>query len=542
MDSAIQKALEKEWEARQQSLLNDRIALEEGVKKELVTALKLKQQELKTEAKNSRADKPLGQRLAEAIGLRMPDNYYKQWQVKESLKALTHENSEKIDPQHMSLTTRQKNERRELVDGIKDGFGVDGVRKNDWVAEQARERASSTGLKAADVAGDSTTPKESQETSMARAVRVQEYVEALSDPSRHLSNNAAAIAEKETSRRNIEKDMGNSGVNPSAKQAEHTQPTVTPVQVEPEQVRAIVAITARSEIYKEAVAEVGAVDAAQQLSRDDAKNWLNADAKDLGSLSSAELLEDASAVIAENLDMAPGYQSSYAESYLPKAQAKALHVAADQAISEIRAQTDADHALKDSRVPAVTLDRTSNSDEQKFEAWQGVMGSLESEKPRMAALTESQRRAEYEASQIGVERFQAVRAEHDQVNGLGSVKQAPPEKGSLSHWANELTEAANKTRRPLSGSEFKQVVNMIENCSRGADIEKAKAREVAGLLAKVHGPSGESLFRDPELRNAYKAAISPDPIKPQQSSPESQSAQSTVEAKNNRTATPMRMR
>jgi hypothetical protein len=185
-------------------------------------------------------------------------------------------------------------------------------------------------------------------------------------------------------------------------------------------------------------------------------------------------------------------------------------------------------------------DRLSNTDQQKFEAWQGVMGSLESEKPRMAILSVEQRRAEYEASQIGPERFQQVRAEHDLVNGYGAVKPAPPEKGSLAHWANELTEAANKTRRPLSGSEFKQIVSSIENCSRGADMEKAKAREVAGLLAKVHGPSGESLFRDPELRNAYKAAITPDRGKSQVGSPANQEAADHVAAK--KTATPMRMR
>jgi hypothetical protein len=187
-------------------------------------------------------------------------------------------------------------------------------------------------------------------------------------------------------------------------------------------------------------------------------------------------------------------------------------------------------------------DRLSNTDQQKFEAWQGVMGSLESEKPRMVILTDQQRRAEYEASQIGPERFQQVRAEHDLVNGYGTAKPSPPEKGSLAHWANELTEAANKNRRPLSGSEFKQVVSSIESCSRGADMEKAKAREVAGLLAKVHGPSGESLFRDPELRNAYKSAIAPDRNNSQAGAPGTQTPAEQATEKNNRTATPMRMR
>ncbi|MHC5209068.1 hypothetical protein, partial [Pseudomonas chlororaphis] len=197
--------------------------------------------------------------------------------------------------------------------------------------------------------------------------------------------------------------------------------------------------------------------------------------------------------------------------------------------------------LADPAPVAVNSGRLSNTDEQKFEAWRGVMGSLESEKLRMAVLTDSQQRAEYEASQVGPERYQALRAEHDQVNGYAMAKPAEPEKGSLSHWANELREAANKTRRPLSGLEFKQIVNSVENCSRGADMEKAKALEVAGLLAKVHGPSGGNLFRDPELRNAYKAAISPDRSKLQSVAPTNQEAADHVTAKNAKPAA-MKMR
>ncbi|MDQ0655196.1 hypothetical protein [Pseudomonas cedrina] len=178
----------------------------------------------------------------------------------------------------------------------------------------------------------------------------------------------------------------------------------------------------------------------------------------------------------------------------------------------------------------------------RFEAWQGVIGSIESESTRMAILTLDQQRLEYEASQISPERFQQVRAVHDSAYGYGVVKPIPPEKGSLAHWAVELTEAANKNRRPLSGSEFKQIVSSIESCSRGADLEKAKAREVAVLLAKVHGPSGEDLFRDPELRSAYKAAFTPDQNVTQTRLPSTQEPKAQVAEKNNRTVIPIRMR
>ncbi|NWC90516.1 hypothetical protein [Pseudomonas reactans] len=77
----------------------------------------------------------------------------------------------------------------------------------------------------------------------------------------------------------------------------------------------------------------------------------------------------------------------------------------------------------------------------------------------------------------------------------------------VGHWKTELERISKNERRPLSGSEFKQAISAVESSSRGADEQKVRARETAGLLAKVHGASTETLFKDPELRKACKDAL-----------------------------------
>ncbi|OWJ89327.1 hypothetical protein B6S59_31070 [Pseudomonas sp. A46] len=77
----------------------------------------------------------------------------------------------------------------------------------------------------------------------------------------------------------------------------------------------------------------------------------------------------------------------------------------------------------------------------------------------------------------------------------------------LSDWAILLAEVLQKQRRPLSGAEFKELVTALEGAARDANTQKAEIHQVVGLLAKVHGSSGESLFRDNELRGAYRDGL-----------------------------------
>lgn len=80
----------------------------------------------------------------------------------------------------------------------------------------------------------------------------------------------------------------------------------------------------------------------------------------------------------------------------------------------------------------------------------------------------------------------------------------------LSDWKMMLEEVLQKQRRPLSGAEFKEVVQALEGAARDAGTQRKDLREVVGLLAKVHGDSGEALFRDPELRGAYRDGLKAD--------------------------------
>lgn len=77
----------------------------------------------------------------------------------------------------------------------------------------------------------------------------------------------------------------------------------------------------------------------------------------------------------------------------------------------------------------------------------------------------------------------------------------------LHFWTQEMAAIEDQRRRPLSGSEFKQVVASIEDHARGAQIYKAEAVDAAGRLAALHGNGGELLFRDPALRNGYVAGL-----------------------------------
>jgi hypothetical protein len=77
----------------------------------------------------------------------------------------------------------------------------------------------------------------------------------------------------------------------------------------------------------------------------------------------------------------------------------------------------------------------------------------------------------------------------------------------LADWKMMLEEVLNKQRRPLSGAEFKEAVQALEAAAREAGTQREDLHEVVGLLAKVHGDSGETLFRDPELRGAYRDGL-----------------------------------
>lgn len=80
----------------------------------------------------------------------------------------------------------------------------------------------------------------------------------------------------------------------------------------------------------------------------------------------------------------------------------------------------------------------------------------------------------------------------------------------LSYWHKTLKDVLGNKRRPLSGGEFKELVGFLDDVPRDPLAKKHELAEVTGLLAKAHGPSGESLFRDPDVRAAYRHGLDPE--------------------------------
>ncbi len=147
MNKTAQRALEKEWKTNQANLLNERIALEEAVKADLIAALREKQQQLKREAVESRKGKPLGERIAEITGVNMPDNWYEQTYAKRAIKDLTaNDKNGTFAVADQTLTAQHKYNRQKDALGISHGQGVDGTKMESWVEAQAKARLTEKGL------------------------------------------------------------------------------------------------------------------------------------------------------------------------------------------------------------------------------------------------------------------------------------------------------------------------------------------------------------------------------------------------------------
>lgn len=104
----------------------------------------------------------------------------------------------------------------------------------------------------------------------------------------------------------------------------------------------------------------------------------------------------------------------------------------------------------------------------------------------------------------------AEQEEQERLGDLGPSFNANASKraaSSLEHWEKELPRILSGQRRPLSGSEFKEVVHAIEATVWETDAERYKAYGLVGVLAKVHGPSGEWLFRDGNIRSVYRQGL-----------------------------------
>jgi hypothetical protein len=309
MDSNVRKTLEREWQEQARTRLEEVSASREAVKKELVDALKERMAEIKEAAKQSRAGKPLGQRIAEASGFNLTEHSLQQAEAARALKLLTRERSEiPIDPKSRSFSEHLKADQKNEVMQQKHGFSNYGPSREEWVTQQASERASATGLKPPSREVPQGSPEIAQILKDQRAERVKALVKdmtSINGTTSAYSIEGHAWTEMAT-RAKEEKEA-------SQFRGREIDPAVTARSQQQEQApsresfEAVAAIQSRAQIYNEAAAEMGSAEAASALSKDDAKVWVDADERQLKSIANELDAEDAKEAISENFVNAPTY-------------------------------------------------------------------------------------------------------------------------------------------------------------------------------------------------------------------------------------------
>ncbi|MCU1737543.1 MULTISPECIES: hypothetical protein [unclassified Pseudomonas] len=645
MDPEVKSALEQEWNTRQRELIKGRVDQVELVKVDFIAALKERRVELKQEAQASRAGKPLLQRLAEASGFALPDNWFEQKKIDQAIKALTSRNPDATWDRQRTFTDRVLWSQVLAIRDLQTGVGVNGERRDEWVAAQARDRVTVDGLQAAAVKNAEVLPADIVSAgTLDRAKRVKGYVRSLTDPKENLDffaiegfaskeaqvrlNNADieklrspasekielepvnhtvelkdvnldVVALMDSLRENwvttqqkmidlrasnrIATKLENSELERdfSLRQAKtdvhlysvavYTQGLHRPLS---DRVREFFGFTRSSEkwsseenIYQQVKAALK--DAEEQVKR-------LSDEVSIASHVATLIENDQMATNAElkQLDSPEGRQRR--EEYVLR---EVRRPGATQSLwdevrsagfngEEIPSFAQDNRVLLETYKSAVDLiwgqlqvDAYSSGEDINGEECKRFQERVAEANVLLSAIPLDR----VTGGQEAIVQYLTKKSDSDflpnspaglNLGGRESsylpenvleILRAETPGAKVDYWAKELTEAANNNRRPLSGSEFKQVVSSIESCSRGASIEKAKAREVAALLAKAHGPSGENLFRDPELRSAYKAALAPDSTaRPKPESPANPSRTDVVADKGSdisgKPSKPMRMR
>ncbi len=310
MDSNVRKTLEREWLEQTRARHEEIAGSRDAVKAEFVNAIKERMAEIKEAAKESRAGKPLGQRIAEASGFNMTQQTHEYAAARRALKLMTSERSDiPVDPSARTFSEHLKADRKDEVTHQKNGFSNYGPSREDWVAQQARERASATGLKPPSREVPQGSPEIAQVLKDQRAERIKALVKDMTSATGSTSvwsvqgQAWAEVATRE--REGIEAASQFRGREIDASVADRAQQQERAPSRE--SFDAVAAIQARAEIYKDAAAEMGVPEAAVALSKDDAKTWVDADERQLKAIDNELDAEDAKEAISENFVNAPAY-------------------------------------------------------------------------------------------------------------------------------------------------------------------------------------------------------------------------------------------
>lgn len=270
-------------------------------------------------------------------------------------------------------------------------------------------------------------------------------------------------------------------------------------------------IRERAEAFNGSVSLLGLAAARQTITLDVARDWVAADVRDFGGIDEPSQINEAATVMLINAGKVGLYgQELKSSEPALSAELKELAAPLDQVSSiaqryqaqgkpssageaKIRANEDALEIVlgcdvSDQGLAVVSRNMNNKDYRESFKETVAEFIALNEDGPF------------YDA-----ERFWAAQ----RIIQVSERKEYLRQGGEpeLSDWAILLAEVLQKQRRPLSGAEFKELVTALEGAARDANTQKAEIHQVVGLLAKVHGSSGESLFRDNELRGAYRDGL-----------------------------------
>ena len=318
MNKAIETQLSAEWTEMQKSGLAARVQEEQAIKTGFLERLNSAKATLMEQDRAARATKPLSERIKETIGVQLSDNWYEIAQVDRAMRASTeHKKNEPVT--HLSPVTsvnadQQRRDAERIANGkpIANAVGELALSRDEWVNAQAEKRIDAAGaLTPAEV----TAPMFREVTAQLDARRDQRLdalVAQVVDPSQSISvkNSVLDVMRASADARAV------AGVNPADPLAAVDRPLSVEPRVEPElaepamtreALQPSVAVVARAEIVKEAIATFTPEQEAELLSADIVETWSHADATDLQSVRDVPQQTHTEQVMADNAVSTPAY-------------------------------------------------------------------------------------------------------------------------------------------------------------------------------------------------------------------------------------------
>jgi hypothetical protein len=279
------EALETEWfEMHRSEVLGNR-AMEDDARSAIVQALQDKKAELKGEEAASRANKPLSERMAERFGINLGDKAYEIGRVNHALKEIGDKGAA------AERTEQRAFEDRNLERGLPATYGMEEAREK-WIAAQ-EFRITDAGLQPARNQLE-IDPEITQRLVTERAQAAKE-----------IANNYAENGSMSDAGSLVGDTANKLSLNESTAKIE--QLTANLQKLTQEQQRSAAAIEARSEMFKDAVAEMGSDQAQTQLTPEVAQAWGKQDAVDLKALDQSPIQDLSVSTMRENASLNAEY-------------------------------------------------------------------------------------------------------------------------------------------------------------------------------------------------------------------------------------------